>query len=142
MPPGNDKTKIDLKGIAPLLLVFDIEASIGFYCNILGFEMAANSSNGPRFGWVLLRLNNVEIMLEPLYPLKEQAPRPDPLRVQHHADTFLYLGCPDIDAAYDHLKSKGIPLEPPRMTYYGMKQVYFSDPDGYRICFQWPIQAT
>lgn len=83
------ETKINLKGIAPLLLVFDIEVSIGFYCNKLGFEMVGHSGDGPRFGWVLLRLNNVEIMLEPLYPLNEQPPAPDPLRMQHHADTFL-----------------------------------------------------
>ena len=32
----------------------------------------------------------------------------------------------------------GVRVEPPRVAPYGMRQLYFSDPDGYGICFQWP----
>jgi hypothetical protein len=29
-------------------------------------------------------------------------------------------------------------VQPPKVAWYGMKQLYLRDPDGYLICFQWP----
>ena len=26
---------------------------------------------------------------------------------------------------------------PPKVAWYGMKQLYLTDPDGYGLCFQW-----
>ena len=40
----------------------------------------------------------------------------------------------------DYLKSKDIPVDPPRIAPYGMNQLYVSDPDGYNLCFQWPAK--
>jgi hypothetical protein len=31
----------------------------------------------------------------------------------------------------------GLKLDPPKMAWYGMKQLYLTDPDGFGICFQW-----
>ena len=58
--------------------------------------------------------------------------------IKHH-DTCLYFGCPDPDVAYEYLRSKGIDLKLPKIAPYGMKQLYFSDPDNYNICFQWRV---
>jgi hypothetical protein len=33
--------------------------------------------------------------------------------------------------------AKGVKCDPPEVAPYGMKQLYFHDPDGYGICFQW-----
>ena len=33
---------IDIRGLAPLLQVFDMPTSIKFYCDVLGFEIVAN----------------------------------------------------------------------------------------------------
>jgi hypothetical protein len=49
----------------------------------------------------------------------------------------LYIGCPDVDAAYRFLSEKGLDLKEPHVAWYGMKQLYLSDPDGFGICFQW-----
>ena len=57
-----------------------------------------------------------------------------------HRDTCLYFGCADPESAYEYLRSKGIDAEPPKIAPYGMKQLYFQDPDGYAICFQCPVE--
>ena len=49
----------------------------------------------------------------------------------------LYFGCPDVDAAYEHLRAHGVDAQPPTIADYGMKQLYVRDPDGYTLCFQW-----
>jgi catechol 2,3-dioxygenase-like lactoylglutathione lyase family enzyme len=43
-----------------------------------------------------------------------------------------------VDAAYAHLRARGLEVQAPVVRDYGMKQVYVTDPDGYNICFQWP----
>jgi glyoxylase I family protein len=128
---------IDVRGIAPLLQVFDMPTSIAFYCERLGFEIVATSRPGPVFGWALLRLNGLELMLNTAYEDDSRPAAPDPARIAAHGDTGIYFGCPDVDGAYAHLREKGVDAKPPRVAPYGMKQLYVTDPDGYELCFQW-----
>jgi len=87
---------------------------------------------------VLLRLKGVEVMLNTAYESDKRPPAPDPVRIAAHDDTCLYFGCPDVDAVYAHLCEKGVHVKPPKVAFYGMKQMYVHDPDGYSLCFQWP----
>ena len=50
-----DQVAIDIRGIAPLLSVFDMPTSLKFYCETLGFEVAATDGRpAPQFDWVML----------------------------------------------------------------------------------------
>jgi glyoxylase I family protein len=129
---------LDIRGLAPLLQVFDMPTSIHFYRDILGFEVVNTSRPGEHFGWALLRLNGVELMLNTAYESDERPPVPDPNRVLGHGDTGLYFGCPDIEGAYKQLHAKGLDVNQPVIRPYGMKQLNITDPDGYNLCFQWP----
>jgi catechol 2,3-dioxygenase-like lactoylglutathione lyase family enzyme len=130
---------IDVRGMTPLLQVYDMPAAVEFYCDKLGFEIIGSDGKPkPDFDWVLLRLHNAEVMLNTAYEGPERPPSPDPKRVAAHDDTCLYFGCPDVDAAYQYLKEKGVRASEPKVAHYGMKQSYFHDPDGYSLCLQWP----
>ena len=128
----------DIRSLAPLLQVFDMPTSVRFYCDMLGFVLVAQSKEGDEFGWCLLRLGEIELMLNTAYDVGERPPAPDAGRVEAHRDTCLYLSCPDVDAAYRELSGKGLKLKPPAVAPYGMRQLHLSDPDGYAICLQWP----
>ena len=130
---------IDIRGMAPLLQVFDMPTSIAFYRDVLGFEVVTTSKpRGEHFDWALLRLKGVELMLNTAYEQGARPPAPDPARIAAHDDTAIYFGCPDVDAAYAHLRRRGIAAKEPEVAHYGMKQLYLHDPDGYNLCFQWP----
>jgi len=132
---------IDIRGMAPLLQVFDMPTSIKFYRDVLGFEVATTSDpRGEHFDWALLRLNSVELMLNTAYEEDARPPAPDPARLAGHEDTCLYFGCPDVEAAYAYLRTRGVAAEEPKVAHYGMKQLYVRDPDGYNLCFQWPAK--
>ncbi len=132
---------IDVRGMAPLFFVFDMPASLHFYCDLLGFQIVKSDAKAaPNFDWVLLSLNGVELMLNTAYEAPNRPPEPDTARLAAHRDTCLYFGCPDVDAAYEHLKAAGLQLRPPHVAYYGMKQIYISDPDSYLLCFQWSVE--
>jgi uncharacterized glyoxalase superfamily protein PhnB len=129
---------IEIRGLCPLLQVFDMPTSIKFYCEGLGFEVAMTDGKPvPDNDWVLLRLNGSDLMLNTVYKRERRPPAPDLARMAAHEDTSVYFGCPDVDAAWAHLQAKGIASRAPRIAPYGMKQLYLKDPDGYSLCFQW-----
>lgn len=132
---------LDLKGMAPLLQVYDMPASLRFYRDVLGFEVASTSPElGPdKYHWVLLRLSGIELMLNTAYEFDEERPvPPDPDRVKAHDDAGLFFGCPDLDAAYTELRARGIDLKPPSLTGYGFQHIFLRDPDGFGLTFHWP----
>jgi catechol 2,3-dioxygenase-like lactoylglutathione lyase family enzyme len=132
---------LNVRGLAPLLQVYDMPTSIRFYRDTLGFEVVTTSpplGGSDRFHWALLHLGDADLMLNTAYEFDhERPPKPDPVRAAAHDDTGLFFACPDVDAAYQELRAKGLDLKPPGIAPYGMKQLYLHDPDGYSLCFQW-----
>ncbi|MGO8786084.1 MAG: VOC family protein [Terriglobia bacterium] len=131
---------IDLRGLAPLLQVYDMPTSVRFYRDMLGFGIVSTSPawGADCFHWALLRLGGAELMLNTAYEFDAERPAvPDAARVAAHDDTGLFFGCPDVDGAYEQLRSKGVTVREPVVAPYGMKQMYLHDPDGYSLCFQW-----
>ena len=114
-------------------------ASLRFYRDLLGFQVVQQSKPDDHCGWAWLRRDGTEIMLNTAYEDEFRPKEPDPDRVKAHGDTTLYFGCPDVDAAYEYLQSKGIPSSEPKNAPYGMRQLYLKDPDGFGICFQWEL---
>jgi glyoxylase I family protein len=128
---------IEIRGMAPLLSVFDMSTSLAFYRK-LGFSVVQDSGQGDNSGWVMLEQNGFQLMLNTQY---EDASRPserDRANVEAHHDTVIYFGCPQVDAAYEYLSKMGIKSDAPNVAQYGMKQLYLLDPDGYNLCYQWP----
>ena len=129
----------DVRSLTPLLSVFDMPESVAFYRK-LGFEVLHDSGKGDDSGWVMLGQNGVKLMLNTIFDEGERPGARDPRRNAAHGDTIIYLGCPNVDRAYDHLKEQGIESSQPEIAPYGMKQLYLKDPDGYSLCFQWPAE--
>jgi catechol 2,3-dioxygenase-like lactoylglutathione lyase family enzyme len=128
--------------MVPLLQVFDMPTSIAFYRDVLGFDVTntSNAAVGDHVDWILLARSGVELMLNTAYESDARPPAPDRARLAAHTDTTLYFSAPDVDAVYTHLRAHGVPATAPKVAPYGMKQVYLTDPDGYNLCFQWPVQ--
>ncbi|HXJ89970.1 MAG TPA: VOC family protein [Candidatus Binatia bacterium] len=129
---------MDIQGVAPLLQVYDMPTSIRFYRDVLAFTVWASSEPGDHCNWCALRLKGAEVMLNAAYESDKRPPVPDPARIAAHEDTCLFFGCEDLDSAYKHLLNHGVRLQPPKVAPYGMRQLWFKDPDGYGLCFQWP----
>lgn len=131
---------IVVKRMTPLLQVFDMPAAIAFYRDALGFEVVSSNVPGDDCDWVMLKLNDVYLMLNTAYEKEFRPAAPDPKRIAAHIDTTVYFGCEDVQSAYEHMVAAGLQVKPPSVTGYGYKAVYVKDPDGFTLCFQWPEQ--
>jgi glyoxylase I family protein len=134
---------IQLQDICTLLSVFDMSTAVRFYCDVLGFEIENRSPTYAvedgieQFHWCMLKANACRLMLNTAYdegerPAKRPAPVEDPF------NTWLFLGCPNVDEAYERLKSANVDCKPPQLVKYGFRTISFRDPDGHGITLQWP----
>lgn len=128
---------VALRGMAPLLVVEDLQASLAFYRDVLDFEVISTSGDDYPPGWALLARGGTELMLNGAHGPGALAPR-DPARAAAHGDTALYFGCADLDGAWQHLRGHGIELAEPMLTDYGFRSLALTDPDGYTLVLHWP----
>ena len=134
---------LQIRDVAPLLFVYDMPTSVRFYRDLLGCEIVTTSPalGEDYFHWALLPIGAAEFMLNTAFESNDdRPPKLDRARTDHR-DIWLYFSCPDVDAAYKELLDRGVQAEEPVVTYYGMKQLHLHDPDGYKLCFQWPAKA-
>ncbi|ATQ41640.1 VOC family protein [Caulobacter mirabilis] len=123
---------VQARDLCPLLQVFDMPASLAFYCDALGFTSVEGTPD-----WRLLRLGDAWLMLNTAYEAHERPPQPDPARVLGHRDVCSYISVDGgLDALYAELVAKGLSPSQPQTQAYGMRQMYLADPDAYGVCFQ------
>ena len=136
------KSSLDLQGVAPLLQVYDMLTSLKFYRDMLEFSVDADSGRGDESDWVLLKGHGCQLMLNTVYESHRRPAKRNKTREIGHTDTCLYFHCPDVDATFKYLSKKGLKLEKPNVTGYGWKAIHLTDPDGYHLCFHWPLQES
>src|ERR1041384_6061514 len=99
---------LEIRALTPLIQVFSMPRALGFYRDVLGFEVASDSGNGDDSSWIWLRFNDMNLMLNDQYEPGLVPESPPPERTRWHDDTCLYFSCPDPDGVYAYLRSKNV----------------------------------
>jgi len=127
----------DVKQAVPFFNVTDIEASLKFYVDGLGFRMTNAWSPEGRIRWCWLELGNVAVMLQEYWRDGRRAGAPEGRLGQGVSVCFI---CGDALAVYRDVTSRGVAAERP---YVGNRLWVTSlrDPDGYRLDFESPTDV-
>jgi catechol 2,3-dioxygenase-like lactoylglutathione lyase family enzyme len=125
-------------GLTPLIGVFDMPTAVAFYRDVLGFAVISASpevetAKGRFSHWMWLRFGAAEIMLNTLYDSNERPKHPPENRPK---DAVFYIGCSDVELAYEELTDRGLKAERPEVASYRLKRFSVEDPDGYTVVFQ------
>ncbi len=115
--------------IVPLLRVEDIARSVDFYCAKLAFAMTMNWESDGKLQWCRLERDGAALMLQRAC---DEDGSPD----GRGRGVEFYFNCEDANAEHARLAGCGLKLDPPKVAFYGMNQLYLKDPDGYELCFQ------
>ena len=120
-------TKPRVTSFAPQFLVDDLNRSITYYRDVLGFIF-----DDPWGGfYVIGRLDGLELHLKEAP--KNQAERQH-RRGNEHLDVS--AGVEGIEGLYAQCVAKGAKiLKPLTATEWGTRDFYIEDPDGYILCF-------
>jgi lactoylglutathione lyase len=122
----------NLKQAVPFFLISDMESSLRFYLDGLGFEMTIKWIDEGKLRWCWLQREGVAIMLQ---EFKKQGNESPILKEKLGEGVTICIICEDAPAIYHELIEKGIQASEP---FVGNKMwvTSVSDPDGFRIDFE------
>jgi predicted enzyme related to lactoylglutathione lyase len=116
----------------PELFVRDVEGSIRFYTEMLGFELEGRmpEDHSKPVEWAMVTSGNASFMFQ-----KPDSPK--------QADgVMFYLAVDDADATIEELRARGANVEGPVDQFYGYREATVTDPSGYKLVFTSPIPAA
>lgn len=126
------QTQPNVKQAVPFFLVANIEESIRWYVDGLGFEMTKNWIDEGKLRWCWLQHGGAALMLQEVRKEGHDSWAPEGKVGEGVAIYFL---CEDALAIYREITSRGIQASRP-FVGNGMWVTSLSDPDGYRIFFE------
>lgn len=114
-----------ITGLELLFLeVNNLEDSLGFYSDLLGFEI---ESNNPTADPPIASLRSGSLRLTLVQQLETMLKR--------GRGVHFVLGVANVDDFYDRLSARSVDLSEPRDEGWGGRFVSLQDPDGYRLFF-------
>lgn len=126
-------TEPNVEQAVPFFMVTNMEASLRFYVDGLGFEMTKKWTPRGRIEWCWLQLGGAALMLQEFGKDRVAA---DKLG----QGVSVCFQCKDALALYHGFKSRGIQPKNP-FVGNGMWVTVVSDPDGYKLDFESPTDV-
>lgn len=135
--PDHSMTTVGVQQLVPLLMVQDMERSLTFYVEGLGFEVKNTWTPEGRIRWCWLELGGAALMLQ-----EWVANDPHRTKLGGHvgAGVGFNYQCQDAIAFYKIAKARGLSVQKP---FVGNSKwvTSLTDPDGYSLHFQSPTDA-
>jgi lactoylglutathione lyase len=122
----------NVKQAVPFFGVSNIEESVRYYIDGLGFEMTNQWIDNGKLRWCWLDRGGAAIMLQEFWRDGPHASKPEGKLGQGVSICFI---CEDALALYREFRSRGIHSSKP-VVENGMWVTSLSDPDGYKIMFE------
>lgn len=115
-------------GFTPILKVKDADASIRFYCDVLGFQK----------DWIHRFQDDF-----PAYACVSRGPLKAHLTEHQGGGTEqadLFIAVPNVDEVYEEFSANGLTADPPESdTDIGLRHFAFYDLDGHQLDFGWAL---
>jgi len=127
---ATELTPYELHGMQPVLLVSDINATVAFYRDVLGFHIDFVEGNPPV---------HARVVADPTYASPTVHIRFAPLAAEAtlkpSAHLWLHVG-KGLDKLYELYRGRGVKvLEEPEDKTWGLRQFEIEDCNGYVLCF-------
>ena len=120
--------------VVPLLMVTSIERSPAFYIDGLGFTIQNRWIPDGRLRWCWMSLGGAALMLQEAVESTREKLAADILG----NGAALYFQCSDALAVYREAAARGLQaVREPQVGNFAW-EVFFADPDGYKINFSRP----
>ena len=118
--------------ITPILIVDEIEPSLKFWVDKLGFEKTVEVPEGDKLGFVILQKDGTEIMLQSRESVKKDAAGASDAVLE--LSSSLYIEVDDFGEALERVKGAEV-LVPERVTFYGMREIFVREPGRHVVGF-------
>ena len=125
---------MSLKNIIPMLATGDMEETVAFYRDVLGFEVRDKFESGGRIWWCELVRDDQALMFTQ-HEVDVDAPGARVGFGQTSINLYLDGGVEEFHA---RLKEQGVAVSELHVAFYGVKQFDLRDPAGYTLVIGQP----
>ena len=130
-------SKTNVQQAVPFFRVDNLEESLRFYMDGLGFEMTYKWIDQGKLRWCWLQLGGAALMLQEFWKEGHYAGRPEGQLGQGVSICFM---CEDSLAIYHDALAKGLQPSTPFVGNH-LWVTSLTDPDGYRLEFESPTDV-
>lgn len=122
--------------ITPNLVVADMEKSLKFYRDVLGFSVSQSVPDKPPFIFAWMKRDDADIFLNVHMPPQPGEPDLYAGKSIGGGTLSMYLVMEGIDELYASAQQQKVPIAiAMHKQFYGMKEFAVHDPDGYLLIF-------
>ena len=122
--------------LTPNLLVANVERSLSFYIDVLGFERGMTVPEQSPFVFAAVTSGAIEVFFNDAATAVKEYPAFAGKPLGATGTMFIELeGSGTIDALHDRIKPRATITMPIVTQFYGMREFAIADPDGYVITF-------
>jgi catechol 2,3-dioxygenase-like lactoylglutathione lyase family enzyme len=130
----------ELKKLTPNLIVSDVERSVRFYRDVLGFSVGATVPEAAPYVFAIVQSGPIEIFLNAPEPAAAEYPAFKDRAIGGTLTLFIEVA--DIESIHRALQSKVSIVMPLERKWYGVTEFAFTDPDGYIITIAQPDERS
>ena len=123
---------MEVDRVVPFFAVKEMQNSLTFYLDGLGFEMAGKWVDEGVIRWCNLQKGNAELMLQ---EFRTEGHDSRQFSENKGEGVSLFFFCDDAVAYYRDVRSRGVDASEPQVGN-GMWVTSIADPDGYNLYFQ------
>jgi catechol 2,3-dioxygenase-like lactoylglutathione lyase family enzyme len=134
---GTIVVEANVQQAVPFFWVHDIQASLRFYVDGLGFRMTREWVEGGRPRWCWLELGEAAVMLQEFWQEGHHRNLPEGKLGIGVSINFI---CKDALSLWHEFTARGLPAKRP-FVGNGMWVTQVSDPDGYDLYFESPTDV-
>lgn len=126
-----------LKALTPNLMVDDVRAAVDWYTSVLGFasETEVPGDHGPVFA--ILRRDGVVLMVQVRASLEGDLPLLQGVPIG--SSQTLYIDVDNVEELRRQVEGKARVVKDLHDTFYGTREFYFTDLNGYILSFSQSI---
>ena len=136
--------------LTPNMMVGDVKKTVGFYSQVLGFDLVMAVPEDtqdimtelPRdktLAYAMMKNGEAEIMFQEKGSLSEDIPAFRGANIG--ASVSLYFDLNDVEALYETLKKDVEVVKDLHTTWYGVREFYIRDCNGYVLGFSQQIRS-
>jgi len=123
----------ELTKLIPNLIVANVEHSLAFYRDVLGFQQTVTVPDAAPYVFAIMESGPVEIFLNDLKTAVAEYPAFADRPIGGTLTLFIHVT--GIAEIYETLRQQVTVVMPLEKKWYGVTEFAFTDPDGYIITF-------
>lgn len=129
----NDSISMKLESLTPNIMVNDVNETLDYYTNVLGFDLVDTNPVSGEFEWGYVMLNSVGLMFQEVKSIKNEYPQLKDLKVG--GALTLYIRVKNINDLFENIKDQVTIVKPMNTTFYGTNEFAIEDVNGFILTF-------